>query len=112
MGWCADYADENNWVHEVFNAEAGANRLRRVAGEFDALTVQAARESDPAVREELYLEAETILAAEETAYAPIYHYTTVASYQTVVDQELSEHHRLDFYNWTIDMDAKLAAQGQ
>ncbi len=29
LGWCADYADENNWVHEVFNSDAGANRLRR-----------------------------------------------------------------------------------
>ena len=29
LGWCADYADENNWVHEVFNSDAGANRRRR-----------------------------------------------------------------------------------
>ena len=24
MGWCADYPDENNWVHEVFNSDEGA----------------------------------------------------------------------------------------
>jgi hypothetical protein len=29
LGWCADYPDENNWVHEVFNATAGDNNLRR-----------------------------------------------------------------------------------
>ena len=29
LGWCADYADNNNWVHEVFNNDEGANRLRR-----------------------------------------------------------------------------------
>jgi oligopeptide transport system substrate-binding protein len=87
LGWCADYADENNWVHEVFNAQSGANRLRRncsddvctevTASEFDDLTVQAALESDPDVRAELYKQAETILAADEVAYAPIYHYTIV-----------------------------------
>ena len=27
LGWCADYADENNWVHEVFNSDEGANWL-------------------------------------------------------------------------------------
>ena len=88
LGWCADYADENNWVHEVFNSDAGANRLRRncldancgetTTTEFDDLTVQAQQSQDPAERAALYEEAERILAVEETAYAPIYHYTSVA----------------------------------
>jgi oligopeptide transport system substrate-binding protein len=73
LGWCADYPDENNWVHEVFNADAGANRLRRESGDFDALTAAAGVELDPAKRVEMYLEAEIMLAAEEAAYAPIYH---------------------------------------
>ena len=29
FGWCADYPDENNWVHDLFNAQDGANRVRR-----------------------------------------------------------------------------------
>jgi len=78
LGWCADYPDENNWIHEVFNADAGANRLRRESGEFDALTVAAAIAETPAEREALYLQAETMLTEGEAAYAPIYHYTTVA----------------------------------
>jgi oligopeptide transport system substrate-binding protein len=87
LGWCADYADENNWVHEVFNSDAGANRLRRncedpncgstTTSEFDDLTVAAQVEEDPAKRAELYAQAEEILSAVEVAYAPIYHYTTV-----------------------------------
>jgi oligopeptide transport system substrate-binding protein len=112
MGWCADYPDENNWIHEVFNADEGANRLRRVSGEFDALTVQAGREQDPEVRKELYYQAEKMLAEDEAAYAPIYVYTTVA----VTKPWLVRNYPLlggnDFFNWTIDMDAKLAAQGQ
>jgi oligopeptide transport system substrate-binding protein len=109
LGWCADYADENNWVHEVFNADEGANRLRRTSGEFDALTVQAARESDPDVRYELYEEAERLLAEEETAYAPIYHYTTVQVTKPWLDRNYPNIIGNDFYNWTIDWDAKLAA---
>jgi oligopeptide transport system substrate-binding protein len=121
LAWCADYPDENNWVHEVFNAQAGANRLRRncldatctqvEASEFDDLTVQAAQETDPDVRAELYREAERILAEDEVAYAPIYHYTTVQ----VTKPWLERHYPLlgaqDFFNWTIDQQAKQSAQG-
>jgi oligopeptide transport system substrate-binding protein len=112
MGWCADYPDENNWIHEVFNADEGANRLRRTSGEFDVLTVQAGREQDPEVRKELYYQAEKMLAETEVAYAPIYVYTVVQ----VTKPWLVRNYPLlggnDFFNWTIDMDAKLAAQGQ
>ena len=27
LGWCQDYPHANNWVHEVFNPDAGANRV-------------------------------------------------------------------------------------
>ena len=120
LGWCADYADENNWVHEVFNAQAGANRLRRncedancgtdFASEFDQLTVQAQQSSDPAERIALYEEAERILAEDETAYAPIYHYT----FQRIVKPYLTRNHPnigpIDIFNWVLDWDAKLEAQ--
>ena len=118
-GWCADYPDENNWVHEVFNAEASSNRSRRncvddtctevFATEFDDLTTQAGISQDPAERMELYARAEEILAMDEAAYAPIYHYT----YNMVNKPWLTRNFPvsgIDFYNWTIDMDAKLAAQ--
>ncbi len=121
LGWCADYPDQNNWVHEVFNAEAGSNRLRRgcvddtctevITSEFDDLTVAAGQSQDPAKRIELYAQAEELLAMGEAAYAPIYHYTSM----NVAKPWLSRHYpnvgSNDFYNWTIDMDAKLAAQG-
>ncbi len=45
--------------------------------EFDEITAAAAQEPDPAKRVEMYAQAEEILAAEEVAYAPIYHYTAV-----------------------------------
>jgi oligopeptide transport system substrate-binding protein len=120
LGWCADYADENNWVHEVFNADAGANRLRRGCvddtcgtvelSEFDELTQAAQGESDPAKRAEMYAQAEEILAAVEVAYAPIYHYTTVNVTKPWLTRNFPPLGANDFFNWVIDWAAKTAAQ--
>lgn len=122
LGWCADYPDENNWVYEVFNADAGANRLRRncmdancsetTTSDFDEITASAAQTQDPEERAALYAEAERILAAEEVAYAPIYHYTAVNVTKPWLTRNFPPLGANDFYNWTIDMDAKLAAQGK
>ncbi len=116
LGWCADYPDENNWVHEVFNAEAGANRLRRgcedptctevTLSEFDELTAEAGQEQDPAQRAEMYYEAERILAEEEVAYAPIYHYTIVNCTKPWLTRNFPLLGGADFFNWTIDVAAR------
>jgi oligopeptide transport system substrate-binding protein len=119
LGWCADYADQNNWVHEVFNCEEGANRLRRNCvdetcsacepSEFDEITAEAATLTDPDQRAELYRQAEKILSEEEAAYAPIYYYTRVVlnkPWLTRTYQELGGQH---FDKWTIDWEAKQAA---
>ncbi len=122
LGWCADYADENNWIHEVFNAQEGANRLRRnctdpncgdaIATEFDETTVAAAASQDPEERIALYAEAERLLAEEETAYAPIYHYTTVNTTKPWLLRNFPPVGGNDFFTWTIDQAAQLAAIGQ
>ena len=121
MGWCADYPDETNWVYEVFySGEGFENRLRRNCdepncgsshlSEFDNIVADAKLETDPDKRAEMYAQAEDILAAQEAAYAPIYHYTKV----NVTKPWLQRHYPLlggeDFYNWSIDMAAKQAAQ--
>jgi len=120
MGWCADYADESNWVHDVFNIERGGNTLRRncldpncnevSASEFDELTKAAALEPDPAKRMEMYAEAERILSEQEVAYAPLYHSTK----SSLTKPWLLLNHPLlggvDIYNWKLDWGAKLAAQ--
>lgn len=121
LGWCADYADENNWVHEVFNADAGDNNLRRGCvddvctqielSEFDELTIQAAAEQDQATRAELYAQAEDILAREEAAYAPIYHYTTVETVKPWLTRFFPPVGGNNFRDWTIDQAAQLEALG-
>lgn len=119
-GWCADYPDENNWVHEVFNTLEGDNTVRRncldatcqeVYGtEFDELTKAAALENDPAKRVEMYAEAERILAEEEVAYAPLYHAVYVVVTKPWLQRNYPAMSMDDYYNWKIDMQAKLEAQ--
>jgi len=77
MGWCADYPDANNWVNEVFNSKSGSNYANYNSPDFDAFIEQAARESDPAVRLELYRQAETLMCDTDAGIAPIYFYTMV-----------------------------------
>jgi oligopeptide transport system substrate-binding protein len=121
LGWAADYPDENNWVHEVFNSIAGRNTLRRncldpncediTTSEFDELTMQALLSQDPEERIRLYYEAERILTEVEVALAPIYHGTMNIVTKPWLTRNFPALSGVDFYNWTIDMAAKLAAQG-
>jgi len=122
LAWCADYADENNWVHENFNSTQGYNDLRRncvdvncnevIETEFDELTVAAQVETDPAIRAELYAQAEEILALDEAAMAPIYHYTFVRVVKPWLTQTFPSVAAPAIYEWTLDWDAKTAALGE
>jgi oligopeptide transport system substrate-binding protein len=123
MGWCADYPDQNNWVHEVFNTEAGANRARRGCldpncsevqpTKFDELTRQGALEQDPEKRKEIYREAERILIEEETAIAPIYHYTFITMSKPWVTERYNSTLAGDpVKDWKIDVEAQAEALGQ
>ena len=108
LGWCADYPDENNWIHEVFNSDEGENRTRSDNADFNALTVAAGSADDPAEREALYEQAEQMFAEEMVAYAPIYHYTTVQVTKPWLTRHFPPLGANDFYAWTLDD----AARGQ
>ena len=54
LGWCQDYPHANNWVHEVFNPDAGANRITN----FQRLT------------DSINLSRLVIIATDSTASAP------------------------------------------
>jgi len=111
LGWCADYLDANNFLHEVFHSKSTENYAKFSNEEFDQIVEQAAREQDPEVRKELYKRAEIILNNEVTAIAPIYFYTRVTltkPYLTRIVNPLSMDH---VYKWRIDWEAKNAATG-
>lgn len=106
LGWCADYTDQNNWVHEVYNPRVGANRSKwsvddPAAIEFMALTEGAAKEADPEKRKEMYLRAETILCEEAAITIPIYFYTTVSCTKPYVERLYPPLGGQDWHLWKV-----------
>jgi len=110
LGWCADYPDENNWVHEVFNPTKGSNnpRLRlddpqvgQFITEFNDLTIAAGKEPDQAKRAEMYKRAEHLLVYEIAAIAPIYYYTTVNVTKPYLQRHFPALGGIDIENWRI-----------
>ena len=118
LGWCADYPDENNWVHEVFNPEEGANRPRLsfddpyigdLIKEFSETTIAAKAEQDVEKRKELYKKAEKLLVDDIVAIAPIYYYTRVGCVKPWLERRW--HDTPHWETWKIDWEAKKAAIG-
>lgn len=64
LGWGPDYADANNWVNEVLYCE-GQNDFTRPCSEVDDLIIEAAQESDPEARIEMYYRVEEMLFGPE-----------------------------------------------
>jgi oligopeptide transport system substrate-binding protein len=89
MGWCADYADENNWVLENFHSKKSGNTIKWNNPEFDQAVEQAASESDPAKRKALYYKAEQILCVDEAAIIPLYYYTRVTLTKSYITRTFS-----------------------
>jgi len=113
LGWCADYADQNNWLNEVFNPAMGADRLRlQDAEEYSALMDKARASTDPEERKALYKEGEKWLSDTHAAYAPIYYYTTVSMTKPwITYRTAGEIAGTPWYSWKLDWDAKKAALG-
>ena len=111
QGWCADYMDANNYLADVLHSTSTQNYSEYNNPEFDALVEQAQLESDPAVRRDLYRQAEILLNNVDTPMAPIYFYTRQTlekPYLTRVVNPLNMDH---VYRWKIDVAAKQAATG-
>jgi len=113
LGWCLDYPDENNWIHEVCNPEEGANRFRlsyddpyvgAQIQEFSALTIQAGAEGDPDVREALYFRAEQLFIDEIVGMAPIYYYTRVVMIKPWLARTFDDTNH--FAKWSVDTVAR------
>ncbi|HHY70303.1 MAG TPA: ABC transporter substrate-binding protein [Thermoanaerobacterales bacterium] len=78
IGWSADYPDPDNFLYVLLHSSNIGSKGNYSAfnnKEFDEITMKARIETDPARREELYKQAESI-AREEAPCLYIYHYTT------------------------------------
>ena len=105
LGWCADYPDENNWVLEVFHPTKSANNPKWSgpdADEFARLTEQAAAESEPKKRADLYFQAEKILCVDSAVIAPIYYYTRVTCTKSYVERTFGKQGGLEeIFYWKV-----------
>ena len=116
LGWCGDYPHANNWMHEVFNPDQGANRIRLSPDDPQVgdlvkeymETTTAAQTAPEAEAKKLYKRAEKLLNDEIVGIAPIYYYTAV----NVTKPWLTRSYdpiKLHLFQWQLDWDAKQAS---
>jgi oligopeptide transport system substrate-binding protein len=113
LGWGPDYGDENNWVGDVLHCDL-TTRMRRTCNETDDLIVQAREESDPAKRIELYAQIEENFFGPEgeVPMFPIFVRIAYVAQHSWYQNVPALFGGNQWYNYTIDWDAKKAAQGQ
>jgi oligopeptide transport system substrate-binding protein len=113
LGWGPDYADENNWVGDVLWCENPDNRQKRECNEIDDLIVEAREETDPDRRIELYRQIEEMFFGYEgeIPFFPQFVRIAFVARHSWLDRVPALFGGEQYYNWTIDWDAKLAAQG-
>jgi len=102
LGWCQDYPDANNFLNEVFHSQSTMNHTKWGNPEFDRLVEEAAKETDPAKRKEMYRKAEQILVMQDAAMIPIYWYTRVSCTKPYVERTFSVLGGLEhFEKWKV-----------
>lgn len=114
LGWSPNYPDANNFVGDVLGC-TNTNRFRRPCSGVDELIEQAARETDPTTRDELYSEIEAAFFGAEGIF-PIVPLYTRADYILIKPWYTGPFETDGIFtgsHWDarrIDMAAKTAAQ--
>jgi oligopeptide transport system substrate-binding protein len=65
LSWCADYADQYNWLYDAYTVTLERTNWKNQ--QFETLVRQAAGEQDPARRTDLYKQAQRILTKDAPA---------------------------------------------
>ena len=111
IGWCQDYPDANNFDREVM-AVNGSQNPADPNGEpyggfnwkndkFEELVAQAATETDPEKRVDLYAQAEQIAMVDDAIMIPIYWYTNLELTKSYVTREYSATGHEEYEKWDI-----------
>jgi oligopeptide transport system substrate-binding protein len=111
LGWCLDYPDANNFDREVFAAGGSSNPtdasgapsggLMWKNDQYESLVAEAAVETDPAKRVDLYAQAEDILVNTDAAIIPIYWYTNLELTKPYVTRTYSSTGHEAFEKWDM-----------
>jgi oligopeptide transport system substrate-binding protein len=102
LGWCQDYPDASNFDKDVFRSDSANNHTKWVNEEFDKLVDEGARETDPAKRKEIYLQAENLLIEENAVIIPLYWYTRVELTKPTVNRTFGVGGQEAFYKWSLN----------
>ena len=111
LGWCLDYPDANNFIREVFASGGNANGVDDAGNpsggvmwynaDFEALVKDAALETDPAKRLDMYSQAEEILVYTDAVMAPIYWYTRVTVTKPYITRTFGVGGHEKFEKWDL-----------
>lgn len=105
MGWCLDYPDENNWVLEVFHPTKGQNYGKwsdAASAEFASIVEQAAAESDPDKRTELYFQAEQMLCVDNAVAIFAYFYASQGLTKPYVERTYTTQGVSHYNLWKVE----------
>jgi oligopeptide transport system substrate-binding protein len=104
LGWCYDYPDPNSFINDVFRSKGPDSNNHTGWGpdDFYALLDEAGVTTDPAVRRDLYAQAEYILVNRDAAVAPIYYYTSQQMTQTWVDRTYAVNRSERLEKWNVN----------
>jgi oligopeptide transport system substrate-binding protein len=111
LGWCIDYPDANNFDREN-NAVNGSQNPADENGEpyggfnwkneeYERIVREAAKETDPAKRVELYAQAEQIAIVDDAILIPIYWYTDLDLTRPYVTRTYGSGGQQAFEKWDI-----------
>lgn len=110
LGWCLDYPDANNFDREnnaVGGSQNPAENGEPYGGfnwkneEYERLVLEAAKETDPAKRVELYAQAEQIAIVDDVIMIPLYWYTNLDLTKPYVVRTYSSDGKESFEKWDI-----------
>jgi len=110
LGWCADYPDANNFDKEVYipggsdnpNTDGSIGGISWDNKVWNQLVLDAAKETDPAKRTDMYAQAEDILVKTDAAIIPIYWYTRVVTTKPYITRTFAASQGGDhFEKWDI-----------
>jgi len=110
-GWCLDYPDANNFDREVMAVNGSQNPADESGvptggfnwknDKFEELVAQAATETDPAKRVDLYAQAEQIAMVDDAIMIPIYWYTNLDLTRPYVTRTYSSTGHEAFEKWDM-----------
>ena len=110
IGWCLDYPDANNFAREnnaVNGSQNPAENGEPYGGfnwkneEYERIILEAAKETDPAKRVELYAEAEDISIVQDAIMIPLYWYTNLDLTKPYVVRTYSSTGHEAYEKWDI-----------